>query len=64
MLQNIRTFVSKKKNRHIQGSFNLDLSYITPRIIAMGYPSMGLESTYRNHGADVAAFLDQFHPER
>jgi hypothetical protein len=61
LLQNIRTFVSKKKTRHIQGSFNLDLTYIHPRIIAMGYPSEGIESAYRNPAADVSAFLDRSH---
>lgn len=37
------------RNRLRDGTYNLDLTYITPRIIAMGLPSSGLEGTYRNH---------------
>lgn len=34
--------------------YNLDLSYITPRILAMGYPASGTEILYRNDIKDVA----------
>jgi hypothetical protein len=36
-----RTLVSQKKKRFTEDGFNLDLSYITPRVIAMGFPSTG-----------------------
>lgn len=39
----IREKISGKKNRLKQHNYNLDLTYITPRIIAMSYPASGLE---------------------
>ena len=54
--------VSKKKKRYKGHGFNLDLAYITDRIIAMGYPSSGKEACYRNPKAQVRKFLDHFHP--
>ncbi|GLV44488.1 auxilin [Carabus blaptoides fortunei] len=42
---------------------DLDISYITSRILVMPYPSEGLESAYRtNHVEDVKLFLDSRHP--
>lgn len=54
--------VSQKKIRFKNENFNLDLSYITPRIIAMAYPASGMESLYRNKMHDVKEFLDTRHP--
>lgn len=44
----LRELVSKEKIRFIDKDFNLDLTYITPRIIAMAYPANGFESMIRN----------------
>ena len=54
--------MSKKKRRYKEHGFNLDLAYITDRIIAMGFPSEGREALYRNPLKEVRLFLDQFHP--
>lgn len=57
----IRSFVSGKKVRFVNEEFNLDLTYITPRIIAMSYPASGLESIYRNPITEVSRFLKMNH---
>jgi hypothetical protein len=45
-------------------NFDLDLVYITKRIIAMGYPATGCESFYRNSFKDVKQFLNEEHGDK
>ena len=59
----MKRLVSKKKRRFQNEFFDLDLSYITRRVIAMGYPSTGCESLYRNSLGDVLHFLTSNHKE-
>ena len=47
-MEAIRKLVSVKRHRFTADNYSLDLSYITPNIIAMSYPSQGFESLYRN----------------
>ncbi|KAJ3365542.1 hypothetical protein GGF31_008507 [Allomyces arbusculus] len=56
MLNPIRTAVSKKKRRFRGDGFDLDLAYITDRIIAMGYPSESVEGLYRNPLHEVVKY--------
>uniref|UniRef100_A0A4W3J3K5 DnaJ heat shock protein family (Hsp40) member C6 n=1 Tax=Callorhinchus milii TaxID=7868 RepID=A0A4W3J3K5_CALMI len=39
----------------------LDIAYITSRIIVMSYPADGVELSFKNHIDDVRAFLDSRH---
>lgn len=69
----IRSCVSKKKKRLVIGAdgtdaesglkshegCDLDLSLVHKRIVAMGFPSVGVESCYRNPRDDVIELLDE-----
>ena len=57
----IRSLVSTNKNRLQTGEFNLDMTYITNRIIACGFPAEGTEAFYRNRRGDIVRFLKQNH---
>ncbi len=57
----VKRLVSKKKLRYQKDGFDLDLSYITPRMISMGFPSTGAESYYRNPAKQVQAFIEHYH---
>ncbi|RLN10624.1 hypothetical protein BBO99_00002226 [Phytophthora kernoviae] len=58
----LRAAVSGSRVRFMQDGFDLDLTYITPKLIAMGYPASGVEKTYRNDINEVANFLNSRHP--
>lgn len=60
----MKKLVSKNKKRFEQDGFSLDLAYITERIIAMGFPSMGVEGSYRNHVDEVVRFFETRHMNR
>ena len=63
MASRIKRLTSGKSRRFSDYGFDLDLTYITPKIIAMGFPGEWLEGMYRNHINKVARFFDDQHSD-
>eukprot|EP00808_Paulinella_micropora_P027662 g78844.t1 len=59
----VRHKVSQKKYRFCEEGFDLDLTYITDNLIAMGYPSENIHGVYRNHLRDVQRFFSTRHKD-
>ncbi|CAD8105924.1 unnamed protein product [Paramecium sonneborni] len=57
----IKELVSKSKKRFKLDGFNLDLTYITDNMIAMGFPAESFEAIYRNSMSEVQKFLNTRH---
>ncbi len=61
----VKKLVSKKKNRlETEDGFNLDMTYITPNILAMGFPADGVEAVYRNHYKDTYNYFESRHKDK
>lgn len=54
--------MSADKCRLRDDSYDLDLTYICDRVIAMSFPADGYEKAYRNDVDEVAAFLKVLSP--
>ncbi|KAF0685760.1 Aste57867_22368 [Aphanomyces stellatus] len=59
----LKKLVSKKKRRFTDDGFDLDMTYVTPRLIAFGYPAENLEGIYRNHYKDVYSCFEHRHKD-
>ncbi|KDQ60191.1 hypothetical protein JAAARDRAFT_32572 [Jaapia argillacea MUCL 33604] len=59
----VRRLVSGNKARFKDGALDieLDLAYITDKVIVMGYPATGIEAVYRNRREDARKFLEHRH---
>lgn len=58
-----RKAVSGSKKRYKQDGFDLDLAYVSPRIIVHGFPATGLEHIYRNPRLEIRRFMDDRHKD-
>lgn len=63
LFYSIRTLVSGKKYRFQEDGFDLDLTYVTPNLIAMAYPAERtlVERASRNHIDEVLTFFKKKH---
>lgn len=65
-LNKVRQIVSGGKARFVdhENAVDLDLVYVTDRIIIMGYPATGFAGAYRNRRTDVLKFIESRHGEK
>lgn len=61
MIGFVRKIVAGPKNRTSWKGTELDLTYITERIIAMAYPASGFEKAYRNSIDDISQYFNEVH---
>lgn len=61
LFHSCRKAVSKDKNRYERDGFDLDLTYITDKIIVHGFPATGIEHIYRNPRLEIRRFMDFYH---
>ncbi len=60
----VRKLVAGPKKKTPYNGQELDLTYITDRVIAMAYPASNFfEKTYRNSIDDVANYLNEYHKD-
>lgn len=61
----LRKKVAGKRTRFKDEEYELDLTYVTPRLIAMSYPAENLfQKVYRNDIEDVSKFLKDKHNDK
>ncbi|XP_069129990.1 phosphatidylinositol 3,4,5-trisphosphate 3-phosphatase TPTE2-like isoform X2 [Argopecten irradians] len=58
-----RQMRAQNKQRYRKEGFDLDICYVTDRVIAMSFPSTGVRAMYRNPIRAVAKFLDTKHTD-
>lgn len=63
LLHPCRKAVSGNKRRLVENGYDLDLTYLSERIIVHGFPSIGIEHLYRNPRLELLRFLDERHKD-
>lgn len=58
----IRNLVSKKRRRMLVAGYDLDMTYITDRLLAMSFPAQRMRAMYRNPLWQVKSVLEMRHP--
>lgn len=58
-----KRLVSKKKHRIQNEYFDLDMAFITQRVICMGFPAFACEKCYRNELTDLKNFFARYKPD-
>ena len=62
MFKFVKHKVSGERIRMVTDKYDLDLSYITPRIIAMSFPAANFwQKIYRNNILDVSNYMEEHH---
>jgi len=54
----LRKIVSGKRRRFNDTKYDLDITYITNRVLAMSFPASGFEICYRNNIAEVWCIIN------
>ncbi|OIT37490.1 phosphatidylinositol 3,4,5-trisphosphate 3-phosphatase and protein-tyrosine-phosphatase pten1 [Nicotiana attenuata] len=57
----IRNLVSKQRRRMLVGGYDLDMTYISDRILAMSFPAEHVRAMFRNPLWQVKSVLDMRH---
>ena len=57
----VRRRVSGSRHRFVENGFDLDLAYVTSRLVAMGFPGRGSGACFRNPHGEVKRFLEGAH---
>eukprot|EP00927_Polykrikos_kofoidii_P062357 TRINITY_DN57165_c0_g1_i1.p1 TRINITY_DN57165_c0_g1~~TRINITY_DN57165_c0_g1_i1.p1 ORF type:complete len:626 (-),score=94.70 TRINITY_DN57165_c0_g1_i1:71-1879(-) len=59
----VRRMIAGGRHRFQVGDFDLDLAYVTSRVIAMGFPGKGIHAAYRNPVTQVSRLLQSLHKD-
>lgn len=59
----LRSMVGCGRRRYQANGFDLDLSYVTTKVIAMGFPCSGISAAWRNPQSEVERFLSWAHED-